>query len=163
MVCPTGYTWVQHTMREQGALFGGAQSSHINFADRWFGFDDGLYGAARLLCLSAQVDEWLSELPSYPSTPELRLHVEEEVKWQIVPALRKKIEGMELSEVDGLRMSTADAWALVRPSNTEACLIIRVEGRDQQSFEDLVAKLSGWLADISGMPVNEEGKIPGLG
>jgi phosphomannomutase / phosphoglucomutase len=145
VMSPTGYPWVQKYMQEHCAVLGGEQSSHICFSDRWFGYDDGLYAAARLLALADGLDERDEALPSYPSTPELRLPVSEGKKWDVLPKLRDGFSDFAISELDGLRCTNEDGWLLVRPSNTEACLSVRIEGRSRQGLKQLAAKVASGL------------------
>ena len=92
----TGYALVQAAMREHEALFGGEQSSHLSFADQYFGFDDGLYAAIRLLPTVSDIDERIEQLPKTHSTPELRIPVDENQKNTIMNALEKIISAPEL-------------------------------------------------------------------
>ena len=150
---PTGYPWVQKYMQDHCALLGGEQSSHICFSDRWFGYDDGLYAAARLLSLAPDLDERAEALPSYPATPELRLPISEGRKWTVLPKLRERFTGFSISDLDGLRCSNEDGWLLVRPSNTEACLSVRIEGRSQRGLKLLAAEVASGLSQ-AGVPAD---------
>ena len=153
VMSPTGYPWVQKYMQDHCALLGGEQSSHICFSDRWFGYDDGLYAAARLLSLAADLDERDEALPSYPATPELRLPISEARKWKVLPQLRDRFSDFAISELDGLRCSNEDGWLLVRPSNTEACLSVRIEGRSRRGLKLLAAKVANGLSQ-AGVPAD---------
>ena len=128
---------------------GGEQSSHICFADRWFGFDDALYAAARLLPLVPNLDALAQALPSYPSTPELRLPVDEAQKWNIVPSLKPRLAHYTINELDGIHISGPHGWALIRPSNTEACISLRIEAKTTQQLQALAQQLDRELTALN--------------
>ena len=140
----TGHSLIKRKMRETGALLAGEMSGHIFFKERWFGFDDALYSAARLLeILAAEarpVSQVVGELPAGVSTPELRLEVPEgrqqEIVARLVEAARRgrHLEGAVLTTLDGLRADFEDGWGLVRASNTTPCLILRFEGDDERAL-----------------------------
>ena len=135
-------------MKENAALMGGEQSSHICFADRWFGFDDALYAAARILPLIPTLDTLNQALPSYPSTPELRLPINEEQKWNVVPRIKPKLNDYTLNETDGIHLSNEDGWALIRPSNTEACISLRIEAKTTESLQRFAQHLNTELMTL---------------
>ena len=130
----TGYALVQAAMREHEALFGGEQSSHLSFADQYFGFDDGLYAAIRLLPTVSDIDERIEQLPKTHSTPELRIPVDENQKNTIMNALEKIISAPELLTMDGLRPADEHGWALIRPSNTELSSPSGLKPKPKQSL-----------------------------
>lgn len=148
VMSPTGYPWVQKYMKDCCALMGGEQSSHICFADRWFGFDDALYAGARLLAMADSLDERVNALPIYPCTPELRLPITEEKKWNVIPSLRPSFVNFQIEELDGLRCTNEQGWTLIRPSNTESCISVRVEGRTENGLKKLVQFLQSQLQQI---------------
>jgi phosphomannomutase len=152
----TGYALVQQTMKENNALFGGEQSSHLSFADNYFGFDDGLYTAIRLLPTIADIDERVRSLPHYFSTPELRIPIDETKKVEIMGALKSQITDKRILTIDGLRPEDENGWALIRPSNTEAVLTVRVEGKTESDFRRWSKEVAHWLKNV-GVP----SKIPG--
>ena len=133
----TGYPRIQNAMKKHAALLGGEQSSHICFSDRWFGFDDALYAAARILPLIPTLDQRLEALPSYPSTPELRLPVPEEQKSQVIATLKPFLSHFTCNELDGIHCSHSRGWALLRPSNTEACMSLRIEAKDENTLKNI--------------------------
>jgi phosphomannomutase len=144
----TGYPRVQQAISQNASLLGGEQSSHICFADRWFGFDDALYAAARILPTVPQLDERLSKLPHYPSTPELRIPITEEKKWDVIPQIKPYLEHYTLNETDGIHCSNDEGWALLRPSNTEACLSVRIEAKSSAELQQRARELHQRLCDI---------------
>lgn len=149
----TGYPWIQKTMRELSAPLGGELSGHICFADRYYGFDDGLYAASRVLELLPTMGERMAAIPDYPAIPELRLHTAEADKWSVPGLLQQRLNGYELLTVDGVRFSTTSGWGLVRVSNTEPCLTVRAEAHSTQELRRLVEEM---YAALSAMPVDIE-------
>ena len=150
----TGYPWIQKEMRARSAPLGGELSGHICFADRYFGFDDGLYAATRLMELAADLDARLQALPHYPAIPEHRLHTAEADKWQVPGALLARLQAAgryDLLTVDGVRFSTPSGWGLVRVSNTEPCLTVRAEAHTEAELARLLAEM---IAALEAMPVH---------
>ncbi|MFL0811154.1 MAG: phosphomannomutase/phosphoglucomutase [Agarilytica sp.] len=136
----TGHAPMKNKMLESGALLGGEYSGHIFIKDRWFGFDDGMYAAARLIeILSLQgqtLDEMFDEFPRSPSTPEIRVPVPEEKKFEIVQQLADigNFGEGRVTKIDGVRVDYAFGWGLVRASNTSANLTLRFEADDDESL-----------------------------
>ncbi|MBK6287853.1 MAG: phosphomannomutase/phosphoglucomutase [Gammaproteobacteria bacterium] len=159
IMCRSGHSWIKEKMKETGALLGGEFTGHICFRDRWFGFDDALYSAARLLeILTASgqsLDELNAELPHAIGTPELRIEVPEEHKFalqqRIVDSLA--LENARLIKLDGVRAEYPDGWGLVRASNTSAALICRFEADDEEAMRRIQAafraELGSLLPDIA--------------
>ncbi len=141
----SGHSWIKEKMKETGALLGGEFTGHICFRDRWYGFDDALYCAARLLeILSSEgrsLDELLAELPQSVATPELRIPVDEKLKFSLMDTIASGImlEGARIVHIDGVRAELADGWGLVRASNTSPALILRFEASDDQALERIQA------------------------
>lgn len=148
----TGHSHIKSKMKELKAPLAGEMSGHVFFADRYFGFDDALYAAIRLLSLVAEGDEKLSalraRLPVWQSTPELRLPCDEARKFKIIEEIQAqlKAEGAEVSTVDGVRVTTPSGWWLLRASNTQAMLVARAESRDAEGLAKLVEILKTKLA-----------------
>ena len=131
----TGHSLVKAKMKETGAKLAGEMSGHIFFNDRWYGFDDGLYTAARLLEILARVPDpgaLLESLPDASSTPELQVPLAEGENAALVQALRERgrFDGAEIITVDGLRVEYPDGFGLVRASNTTPVLVLRFEADD---------------------------------
>ncbi len=137
----TGHSLIKAKLKETGAALAGEMSGHIFFNDRWYGFDDALYSAARLLeILSLEVagaDEVFAEFPINVSTPELNINVSEDAKFRIVEALQKQgnFGNGSVSTIDGVRVDYPEAWGLVRASNTSPVLVARFEGRTAEDLE----------------------------
>jgi phosphomannomutase len=147
-----GHSLIKAKMAETGAPLAGEMSGHIFFADRWYGFDDALYAAVRVLGIVARLDTSLSQvreqLPSVVNTPELRFDCPEDRKFRVIEevAARLRDEGAEVSEIDGVRVLTKDGWWLLRASNTQAVLVARAEAMSRDGLERLKTDLVRHLA-----------------
>ena len=132
----SGHSLIKSKLRETGAPLGGEMSGHIFFNERWYGFDDGIYAAARLLEILSmdprESAEVFAQLPEAESTPELRLSLEEGEPERVIAALLEQasFSDARVTTIDGLRVDFPDGWGLVRASNTEPCLVWRFEGDD---------------------------------
>ncbi len=150
----TGHSFMKSKLKESGALLAGEMSGHIFFQERWYGFDDALYTAARLLeILSAQPlapQEVFATLPNAVSTPELNLMVEEGRPFTLMAELQRKAQFSDaiIHTVDGLRVEYPDAWGLVRASNTTPCLVLRFEGDTPQALERIQTQFRQQLLAI---------------
>ena len=139
----SGHSLIKAKMKEVGALLGGEMSGHIFFEERWYGFDDGLYSACRLLeILSVQPDnltsaELLARYPTGVSTPELTISAGEERKFEIIQALLDQADWGQgkLTALDGIRVDYPHGWGLVRASNTTPMLTLRFEADKQEDLE----------------------------
>jgi len=147
----TGHSLIKKKMKETGALVAGELSGHIMIADDYYGFDDALYDACRLVDLLARADrplsEWVATFPSYVATPELRIEVTEESKWSIVEAAVSHFRALyEVIDVDGVRVQFGDGWALLRASNTQPAIVGRFEARTPERLEEIREEVQTWLA-----------------
>ncbi len=140
----TGHSLVKAKMRETGALLGGEMSGHIFFKERWYGFDDALYAAARLLEILSHderaPDAVFAALPDSLNTPELNVHFDREgAHFEFMRKLADQADfgEAELTTIDGLRADFAHGWGLVRPSNTTPSLVIRFEADDAETLSDI--------------------------
>jgi len=139
----TGHAPMKNKMKETGALVGGEYSGHIFIQDRWFGFDDGMYAAARLIeILSLQgesIDVAFEAFPISLSTPEIRVSVDEAVKFDIVERLKASADFADgkVTTIDGIRVDFHNGWGLVRASNTSAELTLRFEGDDSEALHQI--------------------------
>jgi phosphomannomutase/phosphoglucomutase len=136
----TGHSLIKARMREVGAVFAGEMSGHMFFADEYFGFDDAVYAAGRLLRMLSRTDRPLSSLaadiPRYYATPEIRVACPDERKFEVVAALTREFRSRyQIIDVDGARIVFPDGWALVRASNTQPVLVIRAEGTTPKALE----------------------------
>jgi len=151
MMFKTGHSLIKAKMAEIGSPFAGEMSGHIFYADRWYGFDDALYVAVRLLGIVARMDGPLSAvrlaLPQVVNTPELRFDCGDTRKFQVVQevAARLRAARADVNDIDGVRVLTPDGWWLLRASNTQAVLVARAEARDEAGLDRLKAALSEQL------------------
>ncbi len=141
----TGHSLIKSKMKETEAELAGEMSGHFFFRERWYGFDDGLYAAARLLeILAASPDDaqtLFDELPKGVSTPELKINLAEGEQYSFIDEFvsRAKFEGARIATIDGLRADWPDGWGLVRASNTTPCLVLRFDARDAASLARIQA------------------------
>jgi phosphomannomutase len=145
----TGHSLIKAKMAEIGAPLAGEMSGHIFFADRYYGYDDALYAAVRLLSVLARGGESLADLrdrlPAVVNTPELRFPCPDTRKFAVIAEVRERLEraGAEMAAIDGVRVKTADGWWLLRASNTQAVLVARAEAKDEAGLK----RLKGLLGD----------------
>lgn len=137
-----GHSIIKAKMRETGAILGGEMSGHIFFADRFYGFDDGVYAGARVLEILSKTDKTLSqifnEFPKTFSTPEIRVPCAEEKKAFVIEKLIEEFSvAHEVITIDGARIKFANGWGLARPSNTQALLILRFEADSDKHIQEI--------------------------
>jgi phosphomannomutase/phosphoglucomutase len=146
----TGHSLIKRKMKETGALLAGELSGHIMVADDYFGFDDALYDACRLVSIVSRTGRSLSEMvadfPVYVSTPELRIDVSEEQKWTLVEeAVQHFKRSHDVIDVDGARVLFGDGWALLRASNTQPAVVARFEAKSQARLDEIRQEVAAWL------------------
>jgi phosphomannomutase len=148
VMAATGHSLIKAKLAETGAPLAGEMSGHIFFADGYYGFDDAVYVAVRLLAILSRTGESLAELrdrlPEVFNTPELRFQCEEARKFEVVREVRDRLRQSraDMTDIDGVRVRTADGWWLLRASNTQAVLVARAES----ATEDGLARLKQELA-----------------
>jgi phosphomannomutase/phosphoglucomutase len=148
----TGHSLIKERMKAGGSPVAGEMSGHICLADRWIGVDDAIYDAARLAELVARSGQPLSRLaaaiPSYPSTPEIRVDCPEEEKFDIVArTVEHYRESYDVIDIDGVRVLFEDGWALIRASNTQPVIVCRFEADTTEALRRIRDDVAGWLAD----------------
>jgi phosphomannomutase/phosphoglucomutase len=146
----TGHSLIKKKMKETGALLAGELSGHIMIADDYFGFDDALYDACRLIDLVSRSEmslaEWVATFPAYVSTAEIRIEVTEEEKWVVVDAAVAHFKSLyDVIDVDGARVLFGDGWALLRASNTQPVIVSRYEARTPERLAEIRGEVEGWL------------------
>jgi phosphomannomutase len=152
MMVATGHSLIKARLAESGAPLAGEMSGHIFFADGYYGFDDAIYVAVRLLGILGRASESLTAirdgLPAVINTPELRFPCAESRKFEVVREVRERlrIARAEITDIDGVRVRTADGWWLLRASNTQAVLVARAESTTEQGLLRLKAELAAQLA-----------------
>ena len=150
----TGHSLIKTRLKETGAPLAGEMSGHIFFADRWYGFDDAIYSAARLVQILVGLGEpsarVFARLPVAKSTPELRVRVDEDGQVRLVDALLAGdfFPGAKKTTIDGLRVDYPDGWGLARASNTEPCLVVRFEGADDGALERITEEFRRVLLSL---------------
>ncbi len=150
----TGHSHMKAKLKETGALLAGEFSGHICFGERWYGFDDALYSAARLLEIigtsDETADELFSQFPVTFSTPELKITTTETEKFRIMERLAREADFGDgaLTTIDGVRVDYADGWGLVRPSNTSPVLSLRFEADSQEALTRIQDLFQAQLAAI---------------
>ena len=148
----TGHSLIKGKMKELRAPLAGEMSGHMFFADGYYGYDDALYGAARLLRLVADagrsVRELLADVPEFVSTPEIRVDCGDDVKFGIVErAVAHFRARRDVIDVDGVRVLFGDGWGLIRASNTQPILVTRFEARSNARLAEIRAEMEGWLRE----------------
>lgn len=152
----TGHSLIKAKMAEMKSPLAGELSGHIFFGDKWYGFDDGLYCGIRLMNEVADADGPLSslteDLPTLFNTPEIRFEVPEEDKFSIVDAIRDRlqnnpVDGVDVNDIDGVRVSTPQGWWLLRASNTQNALVARAESDSQAGLDALTDMIRAQLTE----------------
>jgi len=136
----TGHSFLKVKLRETGAKLAGEMSGHMFFNDRYFGFDDAIYAAARLTEIIATegrpLSELLSDLPVYPVTPEMRVDCPDEIKFDVVAKVAKHFKDKyDVVDIDGVRVNFEHGWGLVRASNTGPILVLRMEADTDERLQ----------------------------
>jgi len=146
----TGHSLIKDKMKETHAPIAGEMSGHMFFSEGFYGHDDALYGAARLLRILADsgktVRQLLSDVPAFVSTPEIRVDVPEEQKFGLVDRAVKHFRSQhDVIDVDGVRVLFGDGWGLIRASNTQPVLVARYEASSRERLNAIQGEMEGWL------------------
>ena len=150
----TGHSFIKNRLRQTGAPLAGEMSGHVFFADRWYGFDDALYTAARLVRIlmgrGEPASRVFAQFPVAKSIPELRVRLEEGGQVRLVESLLAgdHFAGGRKTTIDGLRVDFADRWGLARASNTEPSLVLRFEGADDEALERIKGEFRQALLSV---------------
>ena len=156
----TGHSLIKTVMTEKRAPLAGEMSGHIFYADGFYGHDDALYVAVRLLDILAKSDRpltaWHDDMAPMINTPELRFDCADEVKFDAVDRVRTNLEaeGAAINAIDGVRVSTEDGWWLLRASNTQAVLVARAEAKDRDGLDRLKRQIARHLETVGVKPPN---------
>ena len=150
----TGHSLLKAKMAETNAPLAGEMSGHLFFADRYYGFDDGLYAAVRLVGLLARRSETLADLrdrmPDLVNTPEVRIDCAEDRKFAVVDEVKQRLlaspDAGAVNAIDGVRVNTDDGWWLLRASNTQPVLVARAESQTEDGLTRLKSRISDQLA-----------------
>lgn len=139
----TGHSHIKSKMQETGALFAGEMSGHLFFADKYYGYDDAIYAAIRLLELISRsnttLEEIISNLPVTYSTPEIKIYTDDSAKFDIIEHIKSELReaGTKFNDIDGIRVDTRDYWWLLRASNTQNAIIARYEATTSAQLQTL--------------------------
>ncbi|HET9684964.1 MAG TPA: phosphomannomutase/phosphoglucomutase [Gemmatimonadaceae bacterium] len=146
----TGHSLIKDRMKELQAPLAGEMSGHMFFGEGFYGHDDALYGAARLLRIVADsgrsVRELLADVPAFVSTPEIRVDCADDRKFDVVARAVEHFRAIhDVNDVDGVRVLFGDGWGLVRASNTQPILVLRFEARSEHRLQEIRDEMEGWL------------------
>ncbi|MBN1571654.1 MAG: phosphomannomutase/phosphoglucomutase [Deltaproteobacteria bacterium] len=156
----TGHSLIKKKMNDTGALLAGEMSGHIFFKHDYFGYDDGIYTGLRLCEIIAKekaaggvtLSRMVDALPKMHNTPEIRVPVDEEKKFEVVEAVKKRLKGKykkyHVNDIDGVRVDFADGWGLIRASNTEPALVMRFEAETEERLGEIEAFFKGELERV---------------
>jgi phosphomannomutase len=152
----TGHSLIKSKMKETRAPLAGEMSGHIFFADDYYGYDDALYGAVRLIAAAARLGKSVTELrsamPEMRNTPELRFQVDESRKFAAIEEVKSRLGGTDakVDDTDGVRVTTPDGWWLLRASNTQDVLVARAESYTDEGLARLLEQIDEQL-EASGL------------
>jgi phosphomannomutase/phosphoglucomutase len=148
----SGHSNIKAKMKETGALLGGEFSGHICFGERWYGFDDAFYSAARLLEIiggeALTASEVFAEFPTAVSTPELKIETGEARKFELIEQLAGAFGDGDVNDIDGLRVDYPDGWGLIRASNTSPVVTLRFEADDREAMVRIADRFRSALQDV---------------
>jgi phosphomannomutase/phosphoglucomutase len=151
----TGHSLIKAKMKELGSPFAGEMSGHFFFGERWYGVDDGIYAAARLLEILGNTETppeaILNALPTSFSTPELKVQMQEGENHSFIEAFKAvaRFEGAEINTIDGLRADFDDGWGLVRASNTTPILVVRFDAETEQALARIKAIFRNQMLQVN--------------
>ncbi len=152
----TGHSLIKSKMKETHAPLAGEMSGHVFFADTYYGYDDALYAAIRLIAASARLGRSVTEMrgamPAVINTPELRFQVDESRKFAAIDEVKQRLAGTDadVNDTDGVRVTTKDGWWLLRASNTQDVLVARAESDSQAGLARLLMQIDEQL-EASGL------------
>ncbi|WP_126173847.1 phosphoglucomutase/phosphomannomutase PgmG [Altericroceibacterium xinjiangense] len=148
----TGHSLIKSKMKETGSPLAGEMSGHIFFADDYYGYDDALYAAIRLISASVRLDKSVTqlrgEMPEMVNTPEMRFQVDESRKFAVIDEVKQRLSttDAQVNATDGVRVTNDDGWWLLRASNTQDVLVARAESDSEEGLERLMAQIDDQLA-----------------
>jgi phosphomannomutase/phosphoglucomutase len=153
----TGHSLIKAKMKEEGAELAGEMSGHMFFADRYYGYDDALYAACRLIEIVSNsgrsLSELLADVPKTAVTPEIRLDTPDGVKFQIVREVTNHFRSKyEVNDIDGARIRFPQGWGLVRASNTQPALVMRFEAASPELLRQYQAEVEQAVVDAKAAP-----------
>lgn len=148
-----GHSLMKNKMRVEGAVLAGEMSGHIFFGDKFFGYDDAVYAALRLLEIISRTGKKVSQLldgmPPAFSTPEIRVECSDEMKFNLVEKVKEEFKKeYKVIDIDGVRIEFPDGWGLIRPSNTQPALVLRFEAKTKERLEEIRSLIEGTLERV---------------
>ncbi len=148
-----GHSLMKNKMKVEGAVLAGEMSGHIFFGDKFFGYDDAVYAALRLLEIISKTGEKVSQLldgiPPAFATPEIRVECPDEIKFDLVEKVKEEFKKeYKVIDIDGVRIEFPDGWGLIRPSNTQPALVLRFEARTKERLEEIRSLIEGTLERV---------------
>jgi phosphomannomutase/phosphoglucomutase len=152
----TGHSLIKAKMKETGAALAGEMSGHLFFADRYYGYDDAIYAACRLVEIldssGKKVSELLADVPETVVTPEIRRDCPDDKKFEIVAKVSAYFKSrFDVVDVDGVRILYPDGWGLVRASNTQPALVLRFEAETQARLEEIQSEVEKVIKEVGGL------------
>ncbi|MDR1235894.1 MAG: phosphomannomutase/phosphoglucomutase [Holosporaceae bacterium] len=143
-----GHSFIKKRMKTSGALLAGEMSGHFFFKDRWLGFDDGIYAALRCLEIVGKNKDAFNNLQYGFVTPEIRITCDEKRKFGIIDDVKQQLkrENADVTETDGVRVTSEEGWWLLRGSNTQNALSLRIEASSEENMQKLKRKIGDYLA-----------------
>ncbi len=158
----TGHSLLKAKMREEKALLAGEMSGHMFMGEDYYGIDDAIFAACRVLNILANDTRdfvsILSDIPNYPSSPEIRTECGEEEKWKIVEDAKKyfRDQGLEVLDIDGARVTYPNGWGLIRASNTQPIVVLRFEANTQEDLEAIKKEFYDFLKQYPSIKFEED-------
>jgi phosphomannomutase/phosphoglucomutase len=138
----TGHSLIENKLHEEKAPIAGELSGHLYFADEYFGYDDAIYASLRLLRImdkeGKKLSEFFTDIKKYYSTPEIRIEVKDDNKFEIVEKVKNYFsKKYKINDIDGVKVYYPNGWALLRASNTQPALVVRIEGETEKELEKI--------------------------
>lgn len=155
----TGHSLIKAKMKEESALIAGEMSGHMFFADNYYGYDDAIFAALRLLEILSEEEKSLKELdqeiPRYFSTPEIRIDCPDREKFKVVETVKEEFSKRnKVITIDGVRIEYPDGWGLIRPSNTQPILVLRFEAKTEERLEEIRSEVIDFLKRFPELKIN---------
>lgn len=151
----TGHSFIKAKMKEEKAVLGGEMSGHLFFGGNYYGFDDAIFAACKLINIisnqaKSTLEEIVGQLPQWISTPEIRVEVPEKDKFDIIEKLKRELQTSHtpFNDLDGIRVTEEQGWWLIRASNTQNILVVRCEAKTKEYLNQLIDKVNGLLMQI---------------
>ena len=149
----TGHSNIKSKIKELRAEIGAELSGHIYFLDKYYGYDDGIYAALRLINIVSNekktLEELSQEIPKKFTTPEIKIKIEDNAKFEIIEQIKEKLKSMSIDfkDIDGIRCNLQQGWWLIRASNTEPAIIARAESNKEKELELVLSNLNSIISE----------------